>query len=246
MRARARTSPWTRRLLAVTVVVAALGGVAFWPATTRQGVNYQVSIHRLPLYAKASEFVERSAQYRQLADDVMRGVNGDEARALAAFAWTCRTIKPMPAGVAVIDDHIANIVSRGYGTGDQQADVFATIATYGGVRSFWARVPMDRSTPGMILSFAHVDGAWRVFDVARHVAFRTSEGRLATLDAVRTTPSLVPDALRALTVDGASYVEVLAGASMPPVPDVLRAEMQMPMPRLWHEFQAVLGLTSQS
>lgn len=236
-----------RRTVAVSGLVLALGGgLAFWPSTTRQGINYEVSTHRLPLYRKAADFVERSSQYQELADQVVAGVTGDEPRARAVFDWTCATIRQVPDGAAVIDDHILNIVTRGYGTGDQQADVFATVTTYAGVDAFWARVPLDRTKPGVILSFARVNGTWRVFDVARGVAFQTADGRLATFAELQSTPSMVPAAIRDQPIDGRAYEEVLASATMPPIPRPLRAQLQMPLPRVWHEFKAVLGLTSQS
>ena len=64
---------------------------------------------------------------------------GSRTRVLAVFDWTARRIQPTPEGWPVVDDHILNIIIRGYGMTDQRADVFATLTTYAGVPAFWQR-----------------------------------------------------------------------------------------------------------
>jgi hypothetical protein len=219
----------------------ALAGILSLPVTTRQGVNYDVTTYRLPLYLTALEFVDRSAQYRQIAAEITRGATSDEARALKVFEWTRRQIRTTPQGWPVVDDHILNIIIRGHGTGDQQADVFATLATYAGVPAFWRCVPPDHQRPGIILSFARVAGRWRVFDVAAGIAFRTPAGDLATLDELSGHAELVPVAVRLLEIEDVPYADIVTRAPMPVVPHPLRAELQMPLPRVWHEMKAAVG-----
>lgn len=227
---------------AVVAVLALTVFVATRPVTTRQGINFEVSTHKIPLYLKTLEFVDRSAQYQQLADEITRGAASDAERALKVFDWTRRRIKKTPEGWPIVDDHILNIIIRGHGVGDQEADVFATLTTYAGVPAFWSKVPLDRRRPGVILSFARIDGRWRVFDVANGVVFRTGAARLATLEDLAGHPELVPDASRSISVEGVSYGEIVTHASMPPIPHPLRAELQMPWPRVWHEMKATVGL----
>lgn len=209
--------------------------------TTRQGVNWEVSTHRVPLYLKATDFINRSAQYRQLAREIAGGADSDEARTLATFAWTRRNIRPVPDGFPVVDDHILNIITRGYGTGDQQADVFATLTAYAGVPAFWQWVPLAPPGARLTLSFARVDSGWRVFDVGNDVIFRTSSNQLATLGDLNGHPELVPAAVRDLQIHGVSYGSIVTGAQMPPVPEPLRAELQMPMARAWYELKVAVG-----
>jgi hypothetical protein len=236
-----RSRRWVRRTVGWLLVVLAVIAVAKIPVATKQGVNLDVSVHHLPLYLKSLEFVERSGHYMQLANEIMAGASSDAERVERIFAWTRRHIRQTPDGWPVVDDHILNIIIRGHGLNDQQADVFTTLCTYAGVPAFWAKVPAAPG-PHLLLSFAQVDGHWRVFDVAEGVAFRRRGGALATLADVRGDPALIPAELRALPVGARTYSDVMARAAMPSVPHPLRAELQMPMPRLWHELRAAVHL----
>jgi hypothetical protein len=228
------------RLAAVAAIVGVIGA-ANLEVTTKQGLNFEVSTHRLPLYLKAVQFIERSAEYQQIAAEVTASATSDADRVLKVFEWTRRRLRPTPEGWPIVDDHILNIIIRGHAVNDQYADVFATIATYGGVLAFWSKVPLERR-PGVILSFALVEGRWRVLDVANGVVFRTPAGDLATLADIAARPDIIPTTVGAIDVNGVSYADVVARASMPPVPDPLRAELQMPSIRLWHEMKVIAGL----
>lgn len=232
----------------VAVVAAAMfiavGGVLAWPVTTRQGLDYNVSAYRLPLYVKAAEFVRRSARYGHLARGITADATTDEAKTLAAFEWTGRNVRDVPAGFPVVDDHILSIITLGYGAGDQMADVFATLTTYAGVPAFWARVPADPDRPGVILTFVMIDGQWRVFDAFHRLAYRTGAGVLATLADIGRQPDLIPEAVASSMLDGASYRDVVSRAPMPAIPEPLRAELQMPLPRVWHELKTAIGVES--
>src|SRR5260221_61338 len=103
-------------------VIAGVVLIANLPVTTKQGVNHEVTEHRLALYVKTFEFLDRDAQYRQLAKDITGDAASDRARLQAVLAWTARRIQPIPQGWPVVDDHILNIVIRGYGATDQRAD----------------------------------------------------------------------------------------------------------------------------
>ena len=212
------------------------------PVTTKQGVNFEVSAHRLPLYLKAFEFLDRNAQYRQLANEITLGAAKDQARVLAVFNWTARRIQPAPEGWPVVDDHILNIIIRGYGTSDQRADVFATLATYAGVPAFWQKV----KAPGTRRRrHPHVrprrwtmgrDGRrqWlRVPERARRAGDRGGSGGAPALPPAA---GVDDDAIDAL------YGRSSIAFQMPPIPRPLRAELQMPWPRLWYETRHAVGL----
>ena len=226
--------------LAFLLVGLMVVGVANLEVTTRQGVNFEVSTHQLPLYVKAFEFVDRSVQYQQITDEVTRGAVSDEDRALKVFDWTRRQIRRTPDGWPIVDDHILHIIIRGHGVNDQQADVFATLTTYAGVPAFWAKV--SHNQVGVILSFAYIEEQWRVFDVFNGVVFRNPKGGLATMADLKDRPNLVPASMRSVAVDGVAYGDILSRALMPAVPDPLRAELQMPSTRLWYEMKVALRL----
>lgn len=235
-----RPRRWSAVLAFVIAAVVLVGGASL-DVTTRQGVNFEVSTHRIPLYLKALQFFERSAQYRQIAAEIVGDAASDRERTLKVFEWTRRRIKATPPGWPIIDDHILNIIIRGHGLGDQHADVFATLATYGGVPAFWTKLP-ESARVGLILSFARIDGRWRVFDVFNGVVFRTADGDLATLEDLKGREDLVPQAVRSLDIAGLRYADIVTTTPMPEVPNPLRAELQMPLARLRHEVGRALRI----
>jgi hypothetical protein len=205
------------------------------PVTTKQGVNFEVSSHRLPLYLKAFEFLDRNAQYRQLAAEITHGIDSDEKRALAVYDWTTRRIQPAPEGWPIVDDHILNIIIRGYGVSDQRADVFATLSTYAGVSAFWQKVDAPGTEDGVILTFVRVDGRWVVMDVANGFVFRNVRGELASAEDIAADRAVIPARVETLTIGSTPYSQVLNQLRTPPIPRALRAELQMPGRRLWDE-----------
>ena len=184
--------------------IALVAGLALFPARTREGLNFQVRERQIPLVVKGAEFLLRDLSYRRLATDVTSGLPrpGDRARRL--FAWTRENIRPTPEGWPIRDDHIANIVIRGYGEEDQRADVFTTLATYAGLPAFWGTFRTSPDERGRLLSFVKLEGRWTVWDVAAG----TGPEELSSDPAV--LRSFAP-------------------------PEVLRAEKQMPGPRLVFE-----------
>ncbi|MBI4596958.1 MAG: transglutaminase domain-containing protein [Candidatus Omnitrophica bacterium] len=211
-------------------------------ASTRQGVNFQVSQHRIPPYVKAIDFLHRHYAYQRLAREITEGKTTDDARVLAVFNWTREHIQPMPKGWPVIDDHILNIIIRGYGLGDQMADVFTTLSTYAGVPAFWKDLRAS-DTPGvLVLSFAKIDGQWVIVDVADGLIFRMPDGSLADAAALVENPPVLKTVVQARTRSGIEYWRYLETMRPFSVPNTLRAQQQMPGPRLWFELRRALHL----
>lgn len=238
---RARGRRVAVRLLVLVGVLVSLAFAANLPVTTRQGVNFEVSTHRLPLYLKAFEFLDRDAQYRQLAREITQGAASDQERVVAVFDWTARRIQPAPDGWPVVDDHILNIIIRGYGLSDQRADVFATLTTYSGVPAFWRKVHAPGTRDGVILTFVHVDGRWVVADVANGFLFRTVSGGLASADDFASRRVTMPAAAGSLVLGSTPYSQVFTQLRTPPIPRPLRAELQMPWPRLRDRTRRAVG-----
>ena len=228
--------------LTASTLMGAVFLVAMMPVATRQGINYEVSTHHVPLHQKVFDFVYRSNHYQLLADEATLGTSTDQERVLAVFDWTQRNIPRTPKGWTVVDDHILNIIIRGHGTADQRADVFTTLSTYAGVPAFWAKVRLQKSQDGIILSFALVDGRWVVFDVANGVVFRNDRGDLATPADLRNRRDLIPSRVHDLKVGGTPYPRFLEHLQRPPVPNPLRAELQMSGQRFRYELGRVLSV----
>lgn len=213
MRFLKRCAPWL-------LLAGALWGVMAWPSTTRQGVNFEVTERRIPLIIKGMNFLARDYEYRRLAAEVTRGRSTDALKADALFRWTREHIRLTPPGWPVVDDHITHIIIRGYGGPDQIADVFSVLTTYAGIPSFWrvVRVPEARH---VVLCFVKIQGRWTVWDVTGGGAFRDAENRLIAVERLAENPSWSP----------------LAGFK---VPETLRAQKQMPGPRLWFEIRRAI------
>ncbi len=175
-----------RCLGATTVILAFIIASAYIPVTTYQGVNGEVRAIKIPLYVKAAGFLYRDHQYKMLADDITAGHKEDLMKVIAIYRWTVNNIKHVPSGFKVVDDHIWDIIVRGYGEADQMADVFTTLASYSGRPSFWDKISVPGSDKDMVLSFVKIKDRWYVFDIYNAKFFIKAE------DLAEETPYGVP------------------------------------------------------
>jgi len=158
-------------LLRWTLIAAALALALNAQVNTKQGVDGTVTVKKIPLYVKICGFLYRDYQYGRLAGEITRGVPGDSEKVTALYLWTRENIRRPPEGFTVVDDHIWNIVIRGYGCADQASDVFTTLASYAGYEAFWEKCFIKGVKGSVILSFVFVNGNWSVFDVDNGRAF---------------------------------------------------------------------------
>lgn len=240
-----RPGRWIWRLGGGVLMVALLLGMLTRSVTTKQGIDFQVSVHELPLYAKALGFVHRHLEYRALANRITRNLSTDEQRVLAVFDWTRHNIRPTPSGWPVVDDHILHIIIRGHGLDDQMADVFTTLATYADVPAFWHVYKRPELGGQFVLSYARLGGRWVVFDVWHGLIFRNAAGGLASAQELATDPSVSESAGGSLIVSGLPYARYFVGYTPPAIPDPLRSKLQMPVYRLGYVLGRWLRRTSQ-
>src|SRR3989338_4618452 len=115
-----------RRFIGLFILASAAGVVLLgrMPLATRQGVNFHVSSHTIPAYAKVIGFLHRHYEYQAIAEDITRKCKSAQECAPIIFFWTRSHIRSTPQGWPVVDDHILNIIIRGHGLDDQMADVF--------------------------------------------------------------------------------------------------------------------------
>ena len=231
--------PVLRRVLILVGVIAAVLTVACWPTTRSIGVNHVVSTQQLPLWAKATDFIDRDANLASAARSIVGGVSGEQAKADAALAWTRANIRPVPTGFPIIDDHVWHIMVRGYGLDDQRADVFTTLLAYDGISAYW--MVIGKPPQSATLSYALVDGLWRVYDVSNGIVFKDAGGELATPDEISGNHDLVRASATGVIADVDAYVAAFDGYTSPLAPEVLRAHLQMPGRRLWHESRRLFG-----
>ncbi len=230
-------------LWAGLVLMTAVGvvGIARVPVTSRQGVDGVVTTYRIPLYAKALDFVTRADNYGRLAGRIVGSDPDETARVLRLFEWTRANVRDTPREFPIVDDHVWHIVMRGYGQDDQKADVFTTLAAYAGLRAYWMLL---RISPREVLplSLVEVDRRWRMFDVANGIVFRTKRGQLATPEELAATPSLVCVAAGAgRHYNNHPYAAYFANFRVPTPPDITRSELQMVWPRVRYQLKQLFN-----
>jgi len=203
--------------------------------TTRRGIDARVSVHEVALYVKVGEFLHRHLQYEATGRQITRGLGSDRERVLAVFEWTRQNIRPTPPEWPAVDDHVWHIIVRGHGHADQMADVFTTLSTYVGIPAFWRSLIPPDSGHKLVVSFARVEGRWAMFDVANNLIFRNGRGDLASVEEIAADRGLLARTAGDLRYVGIPYTEYFAAFAPPSVPPVLRAEKQMPWPRLVFE-----------
>ena len=194
-----------RVVLVMALSVLACVAVLWAPVTMRQGVNFQVTTYRIPLYLKILSFIDRHCQYQWLVSTITKDCSSPEARVLALYTWTREHIRPTPPNLPVIDDHVWHIIVRGYGQDDQMADVFTTLAMYADIPAFWQVVKLKDGSANIILSFVRVHGRWTMFDVARGLVFANADGRFFEVQELLAHPERVDAVAGALAPRGIPY-----------------------------------------
>ena len=224
----------------------ALAAALWTPATTRQGVDFELRTVRQPLFLKAMDFVDRHFHYRTLAREITQGASTDEERVRRIFEWTHEHIRPVPGNLPIVDDHIWHIIIRGYGTEDQANDVFATLCVYAGVPAFWTWLPGPGVELGLVLSFVTLDGRQIPLDPYHGRIFTKLDGSLADREDLIRDPSLMEQGFAPLIVHGVPYGGYAASLRHIHQPQPPRAQLQMPLYRLWYEVSRRCGIWSFS
>lgn len=204
-----------------------------WPVTTRYGVNYRWSTKRISLFEKTVNFISRDVQMRRIAGEVAEGASTGEQKALVIFGWVVRHVRPTPLGLPIVDDHVLNILIRGYGAPDQRAEAMAVLASYNGMpaNATPVRVP---DVPGELqLTLVRVDGRIAVFDVSHELVFRNAAGQLADVDDMK-DPRLVTSTAHGILVEGVPYERYQPGLQALG-PAFSRMERQKLWPRIKFE-----------
>jgi len=205
-------------------------------ATTRQRVNFQPAVREIPRYAKAIAFLHRHVEYALLAREITAGLRTDPERVRAIFAWTREHIRPTPKDWPVVDDHVLHIIIRGHGLEDQAADVFTTLTCYAGIPAFWRQ-------GRVVFSFARVEGRWAMFDVANGILFTDEAGQFLDAEELLRHPKRAQAIAGSRAPGDVPYSRHVERLGAFRVPEVLRAEQQMPWPRLVFELRRALSRT---
>ena len=217
------------------LLAAGLCGIAaWWPVTTRQGVNGQVAVIRLPLWVKTAEFLIRDYHDRRLAHEIVRGVAHDQEKVMALLAWTRAALHPQPPDLPVVDDHVYSIIVRGYGAPDQFADVLATLCVYAGIPAVRNRVTSAQGRRSLSLTLVRVEGRWCPIDPYHGVYFQHPDGRLLSWPELAEDPVLVRSAYRGPVAPPVEYGQFIRPGISLSV-ESPRPSNQIPWVRVWQE-----------
>jgi hypothetical protein len=225
-----RIRPIAIVILALIMAVGAAWFVLTRPVTIRRGVNYHITEIQMPLYFKLLAYVHRHLEYRQLAERLVDGLSDREEKILTLFEWTRQNVRPIPKGFPIVDDHVWDIIVRGYGSQDQASDVFATLSAYAGIPAHFGYACTQETNTCVGVAFVQLpNGSFGLFDPHYGVALRHPDGRLASIEEVRTDQSLLKRTDPSLS-GYARYFEKLPKVK---VDYVSRTSCQMPLRRLF-------------
>jgi hypothetical protein len=175
----------------IVIISIFIGTVLFLKTDTitQQGINYEVTSIKIPLYLKLHNFFDRHLNYQWTVDKIVNDRMTDQQKAEAIFTWTIQHIVRQPPQLPIIDDHPWHIIVRGYGVEDQMADVFAVLSNYAGLKSFILRCDgIDGSDPGYIsLGAVFFDGAWHLCDPYRQTIFLNDQNKWASTSELTTS-----------------------------------------------------------
>ncbi len=200
--------------------------------TTRSGIDFVWSSKEIPLYEKAIHFVSRDLQARRLAQEITQGATTDQERLEKLFFWTVKNVRPIPGNFPIVDDHILNVLIRGYGAPDQRTEAFALLASYGGFPTGSTILKAKGLSHQIIVAVVQV-GEEKVilFDVANGIFFTNERGQLAHWEELQRDPQLIRAAAKGLQINGIAYERYFETVSELGV-NPSRIQRQKPWPRL--------------
>ena len=228
---------WLLWGIAVAFVAATFLVVARWPTTTRYGVNFEVFAKEIPLYEKGVNFVSRDLQARRLAGEITGDAQSDRARLEKIFPWVGENVRPVPVGFPIMDDHLWNVIVRGYGADDQRTEVFTLLASYSCCQGTFTELRLSKDA-GIAVAIVELDGVPRVFDVVHQLSFRNDAGDFASIEDLERQPSLVEAVAGELRPYGVPYARYFADVGRLHL-SFDRMELQKPWQRLKDEVAGV-------
>jgi hypothetical protein len=223
------------------IVLALFLAVVNIPTSIVQGVNGVSRELRMPLYAKWVEFLARHYEYRRIAAEITGNAKTDTEKAVRIAEWTHDTIKAIPPGMPLVDDHIYHIIVRGYGNDEQVQDVFTTLCVYAGIPAYWVRVSHDNGKGRVVISLVRIGGKWTILDPYTATYYRMPDGSLASVDDILAGRAM-HHGLPAVSYQGVPFSALEAGIRRAlKSGGTLRAEKQMPAKRMIFEMTSLLG-----
>lgn len=221
-----------RKIIYLTAGLIILISVLNIPVITKQGIEGRVIKKTIPLYLKTLGFVYRHFEYKQLVRDIIEGKKSDKEKVLAIFDWTHKNILKVPKNYPVSDDHILNIVIRGYGSSDQSNDVFCNLCNYAGIKATWLMMRAKNSRLRLPVSFVKIDNNWRIFDTYQNLYFLNEKNEIASLDDLIRNPDIIRSQTKDIFIRDIPYANFLEDLKTIDKIDNQRFRQQTPLGRI--------------
>lgn len=205
---------------------------------TRQGVDFKVREIKIPLYLKIFNFINRHYSYKDLAKRITKNKQSKEEKVMAIFDWTYENIRRQPKELQVIDDHVWNIIIRGYGLDDQFNDVFATLCNYAGIKAYYSFVLNENKNSSIPLSFVEIKGEWFVFDPYNGNFLKDNTGKLLSIGQFK----IGEDNFLGCQKNGENFDYSAYVIDLPnhPIPRKNKADLQFPPNRLFYQINKLM------
>ena len=215
--------------------------------SSRQGVNYRLSVIKMPLYIKIIEFLDRDYHFRALAQQITSGSKDAQGKVLSIFEWTQNNIiKGVPKGLPIIDDHVLNISIRRYGTDDQIADLFSALCTYAGFPAvIYVLEEKGKPSSRLYIGAVYLKGEWRLFDTWHGAYFVNKEGMAASIDDIKQRKQLSLKSL-GVSLNQAEYIDTFYN-NLAPIKktEFTKSDLEMPGKRLVFEIRMLFHLADR-
>jgi hypothetical protein len=167
------------------------------------------------LMVDAYELLSGVLFFRRTAERLVAAKATHRERLEALMGWAHENVRPTYAApTRVVADNFMDIVRRGYGSCDQTAHVFATLAHYAGydVHLLFLRAP-DGVSPHTVAE-VRIDGRWVLVDPFLPTLFLDRDGHLASVADLGTTAA-IPEAYAVYAVSGPRVDEGLFRRATP-------------------------------
>lgn len=234
-----------KKLIKILLLALFLLGILFWilnfKVTYYKQLNYVKYEVKIPLYAKIAGFLYRDSQYRCLVRQITQDCSNNQEKVLAIFKWTNQNIrKEIPDGWPIIDEHLWDVIVRGYGTNDQAAYVFSVLCSYAGIPAAVKRIFAKDRDHSIVISLVCLGKREIVFDVYYGNYFFNESNVLASLDDLIRNPKLITQSAPELRISGIPYLEYFYNLSSIKEKDFSRLKLQMPIERFFYEVKSFL------
>lgn len=231
----------------IVVLFVSCGIILNKEVSIQQGRDSRLYKIKMPLYMKIMDFLTRGNRYVLLVKRIVKDCKTDSEKLEALFNWTATNIRPVPDGFPIVDDHVDNIIIRGYGTDDQSADVFTTLAAFAGFKSGMYLTRIYPENYLHAVSLVELNERMLLFDTYYKFYFLNHDKEIASLDEIREDINLVKIVAGDFKVkDKYSYIRFFQ--HLEPVEKLgwSKADLQMPSKRLIYVIGLILGITEES